>query len=127
MEIDDHLYYNEPWVWMQPPRHALGALLLEQGHVEDALQVYRSDLGLDDTLVRSSQHPGNVWALHGYAECLDALGRPAGPLAALLGRRAGRERGLQHGRGDARDRRGRAEAGGLVRTHNTVNTLKAHS
>ena len=75
VEIDDHLYYNEPWVWMQPPRHALGALLLEQGHVEEAMGVYRSDLGLDDTLVRSSQHPGNVWALHGYAECLDALGR----------------------------------------------------
>jgi hypothetical protein len=38
--------------------------------------VYRADLGRDDTLVRSSQHPGNVWALHGYAECLDKLGRP---------------------------------------------------
>lgn len=75
VEVDDHLYYNEPWVWMQPPRHALGALLLEQGHVEEAMAVYRSDLGLDDTLVRSSQHPGNVWALHGYAECLDVLGR----------------------------------------------------
>jgi len=76
VEIDDHLYYNEPWVWMQPPRHALGALLLEQGRVEEAAGVYRADLGLDDTLVRSSQHPGNVWALHGYAECLDKLGRP---------------------------------------------------
>lgn len=75
VDIDDHLYYNEPWVWMQPPRHALGALLLEQGRVEEAAGVYRSDLGIDDTLVRSSQHPGNVWALHGYAECLDALGR----------------------------------------------------
>jgi tetratricopeptide (TPR) repeat protein len=75
VDIDDHLYYNEPWVWMQPPRHALGALLLEQGRVEEAAGVYRADLGIDDTLVRSSQHPGNVWALHGYAECLDALGR----------------------------------------------------
>ena len=60
---------------MQPPRHALGALLLGQGRVEEAAGVYRADLGLDDTLVRSSQHPGNVWALRGYAECLDALGR----------------------------------------------------
>ena len=75
-DIDDNLYYTEPWVWMQPPRHALGALLLEQGRVEEAAAVYRSDLGKDDTLFRSSQHPGNVWALHGYAECLDALGRP---------------------------------------------------
>ena len=75
VDIDDHLYYNEPWVWMQPPRHALGALLLGQGRVEEAAGVYRADLGLDDTLVRSSQHPGNVWALRGYAECLDVLGR----------------------------------------------------
>jgi len=76
VELDDNLFYTEPWAWMQPPRHALGALLLEQGRVEEAAEVYRSDLGLDSTLVRSSQHPGNVWALHGYAECLDALGRP---------------------------------------------------
>lgn len=26
----DNLNYDEPWGWMQPPRHALGALLLEQ-------------------------------------------------------------------------------------------------
>lgn len=71
----DHLNYTEPWVWMQPPRHALGALLLEQGQVEEAAAVYRADLGLDDTLVRPSQHPGNVWALHGYLECCQLLER----------------------------------------------------
>jgi hypothetical protein len=60
---------------MQPPRHALGALLLEQGHVDEADQVYRADLGLDDTLVRTSQHPDNVWSLHGYAECCRRLER----------------------------------------------------
>ena len=27
----DNLRYSEPWPWMHPPRHALGALLLEQG------------------------------------------------------------------------------------------------
>lgn len=75
VDLDDNLFYTEPWAWMQPPRHALGALLLEQGRVEEAATVYAADLGLDDTLVRSSRHPGNVWALHGYAECLDALGR----------------------------------------------------
>jgi len=77
VELYDQLNYSEPWVWMQPPRHALGALLLEQGHVEEAAAVYRADLGLDDTLVRPSQHPGNVWALHGYHECLQLLGRDA--------------------------------------------------
>ena len=32
VELSDALPYDEPWGWMQPPRHALGALLLEQGH-----------------------------------------------------------------------------------------------
>lgn len=75
VELYDGLNYSEPWSWMQPPRHALGALLLEQGHVAEAAQVYRDDLGLDDTLVRPSQHPGNIWSLHGYAECCQRLGR----------------------------------------------------
>jgi len=77
VELYDQLNYSEPWVWMQPPRHALGALLLEQGHVAEAAAVYRADLGLDDTLVRPSQHPGNVWALHGYVECCQRLGDDA--------------------------------------------------
>jgi hypothetical protein len=60
---------------MSPTRHALGALLLEQGHVEKAAAVYAADLGLDPTLARPCQHPGNVWSLHGYLECLKWLGR----------------------------------------------------
>jgi tetratricopeptide (TPR) repeat protein len=70
IELDDNLPYDEPWGWMQPARHALGALLLEQGRVAEAEQVYRADLGLDNTLSRPSQHPENVWSLHGYVECL---------------------------------------------------------
>jgi hypothetical protein len=60
---------------MQPTRHALGALLLEQGRVEDAEAVYRADLGLDGTLSRACQHPDNVWSLHGLQECLTRLGK----------------------------------------------------
>ena len=60
---------------MQPARHALGALLLEQGRVEEAEAVYRADLGLDHTLALACQHPGNVWSLHGDHECLVRLGR----------------------------------------------------
>jgi tetratricopeptide (TPR) repeat protein len=75
VELDDGLPYDEPWGWMQPARHAYGALLLEQGRVTEAEAVYRADLGLDDTLARSSQHPGNVWSLHGYHECLTRLGK----------------------------------------------------
>jgi tetratricopeptide (TPR) repeat protein len=72
--LEDNLPFNEPWGWMQPVRHALGALLLEQDRVEEALLVYRADLGLDGTLSRPSQHPGNVWSLLGYVGCLRRLG-----------------------------------------------------
>jgi tetratricopeptide (TPR) repeat protein len=75
IDLDDGLAYDEPWAWMQPARHAYGALLLEQGRVEDAEAVYRADLGLDDTLARACQHPRNVWSLHGYRECLTRLGK----------------------------------------------------
>jgi hypothetical protein len=29
-DLSDNLVYDEPWGWMQPPVHALGALNLEQ-------------------------------------------------------------------------------------------------
>lgn len=80
---DDALPYDEPWGWMQPTRHAYGALLLERGRVSDAAAVYAADLGLDPTLPRPCQHPGNVWSLHGYHECLQRLGRTAE--AAIIG------------------------------------------
>ncbi|MGC0379366.1 hypothetical protein [Streptomyces sp. SAI-229] len=75
VELDDNLPYDEPWGWMQPTRHAYGALLLERGRIEEAEAVYRADLGLDATLPRPLQHPGNVWALHGFHECLLRTGR----------------------------------------------------
>jgi tetratricopeptide (TPR) repeat protein len=70
VELSDGLPYDEPWGWMQPTRHALGALLLEQGRIEEAEAVYRSDLGLDGKLSRACQHPDNLWSLHGLHECL---------------------------------------------------------
>ena len=66
--MDDDLRYDEPWGWMQPVRHALGALLLEQGRVAEAEAVYRADL---------VRHPGNGWALLGLEECLRRSERPA--------------------------------------------------
>jgi tetratricopeptide (TPR) repeat protein len=68
----DALLYDEPWGWMQPPRHALAALLLDQGRHAEAEPIYRADLGLDRTLARAVQHPRNVWSLHGLDECLAA-------------------------------------------------------
>ena len=70
IENEDSLPYDEPWGWMQPARHALGALLLEQGEVERAEAVYRADLGFDNSIIRARRHPNNVWSLHGLAECL---------------------------------------------------------
>jgi tetratricopeptide (TPR) repeat protein len=79
---DDNLEYIEPWAWMHPPRHALGALLAEQGHFEEAESVYRDDLGLSRSIQRCAQHPDNVWALHGLVECLVKRGE-TGELPAL--------------------------------------------
>jgi tetratricopeptide (TPR) repeat protein len=72
VELDDTLPYDEPWGWMQPTRHALGALLFEQGHATEAEAVYREDLGLGGTLSRASIHPDNVWSLKGLHDCLKA-------------------------------------------------------
>ena len=70
--LDDALPYDEPWGWMQPTRHALGALLFEQGHFAEAEEVFRQDLGLAPGLPRACQHPDNVWALRGLYDCLIA-------------------------------------------------------
>ena len=63
---DDALNYDEPWGWMQPARHALGALLLQQGRFAESEAVYRADL---------KRHPNNPWSLHGLAECLTKQGQ----------------------------------------------------
>ncbi len=68
MEIEDSLPYAEPPGWMQPIRHALGALLLEAGLWAEAEAVYRADL---------KRHADNGWSLHGLADCLRRSGRTA--------------------------------------------------
>ena len=61
VDMQDNLNYDEPWGIMQPIRHALGGLLLEQGHAQEAEDVFRRDL---------VYHPRNPWALVGLVECL---------------------------------------------------------
>ena len=61
VQQQDDLNYDEPWGKMQPIRHALGGLLLEQGQVDEAEQVFRTDLDF---------HPRNPWALVGLIRCL---------------------------------------------------------
>ena len=72
--LEDALNYDEPWGWIQPVRHALGALTLEQGRIEEAEQAYREDLGLAGTLPRACIHPENIWSLKGLDECLRRRG-----------------------------------------------------
>ncbi|KAI0202924.1 TPR domain protein [Astrocystis sublimbata] len=74
-KLSNALPYDEPWGWMQPPSHALGALLTEQGRYPEALEIYADDLGYNDAIPRALRHPKNVWALHGYHECLTKLGK----------------------------------------------------
>ncbi|MEM9756142.1 MAG: hypothetical protein AAF914_09120, partial [Pseudomonadota bacterium] len=73
--LEDALAYDEPWGWMQPVRHALGALLFERGRLDEAEAVFREDLGLGGvTLPRARIHPDNIWALRGLYDCLTARG-----------------------------------------------------
>ncbi|KAM0491088.1 hypothetical protein ACHAP8_010977 [Fusarium lateritium] len=75
VRLEDMLPYADPPVWLQPVRHALGALLLEQGCVDEAKEVYEQDLGLDKKLPRRKARLNNVWALHGLYECLTRSGQ----------------------------------------------------
>ena len=61
VEMQDDLNYDEPWGKMQPIRHALGGLLMEQGQLDEATEVFRRDLKL---------HPRNPFALVGLIQCL---------------------------------------------------------
>ncbi|CAL9616137.1 hypothetical protein SUDANB58_05743 [Streptomyces sp. enrichment culture] len=75
IDLEDALPYTDPPAWLQPVRHAYGALLMEQGRTAEAAAVYRADLYLDRTLARRRTRPNNVWSLHGLHECLTRLGR----------------------------------------------------
>lgn len=62
VRLEDELPYDEPWGWMSPTRHALGALLLESGHVSEAEAVFRKDL---------ERYPMNLWSLTGLLKCVE--------------------------------------------------------
>jgi len=61
VDMQDNLNYDEPWGTMQPIRHALGGLLLEQNNLEEAESVFRRDLEF---------HPDNPWAMVGLIETI---------------------------------------------------------
>jgi tetratricopeptide (TPR) repeat protein len=61
VRLEEGLSYDEPPGWMQPVRHALGALLLADGHAQEAELVYQADL---------QRHPNNAWSLLGLQQAL---------------------------------------------------------
>ncbi len=64
--LEDALRYDEPPSWINPSRHALGALLLESQRPVDAETVFRADL---------ERLPHNGWSLYGLARSLEGQGR----------------------------------------------------
>jgi tetratricopeptide (TPR) repeat protein len=66
VKVEDELTYDEPPGWMQPVRHALGALLLADSRYDEAEAVFREDL---------KRHPNNGWSLLGLEQALTGLGR----------------------------------------------------
>jgi tetratricopeptide (TPR) repeat protein len=63
VRLEDALVYTEPSEWHYPPRHALGAILLEAGRPAEAETVYWEDL---------RRNRDNGWALFGLAQALRA-------------------------------------------------------
>lgn len=77
IEAEDGLVYDEPPGWMLPVRHALGALLMEQGEYEAAEVLYRQDI---------ERNRNNGWGLLGLQNALLAQGKTleAAPYAKKL-------------------------------------------
>ena len=63
--IEDALTYNEPPDWFFSVRHELGAVLLQAGRYQEAVQIYEEDLYF---------YPENGWALKGLYLALRKLG-----------------------------------------------------
>jgi tetratricopeptide (TPR) repeat protein len=63
VRLEDALVYTEPSEWHYPPRHALGAILLEAGRAPEAETIYWEDL---------RRNRDNGWALFGLAQALRA-------------------------------------------------------
>ncbi len=66
VRLEDGLVYTEPSEWHYPPRHALGAVLLEAGRAREAETIYWEDL---------RRNRENGWALYGLMKALEAQGK----------------------------------------------------
>ena len=108
VRLEDALVYTEPSEWAFPPRHALGAVLLEAGRPAEAETVYWEDL---------KRNRENGWALTGLVQALRGAeeGRPGrhrrGPAQDGAGaRRRDAQRLAVRSRGDGDDGRGGSTA-----------------
>jgi tetratricopeptide (TPR) repeat protein len=63
--FEDVLNYNEPPDWFFSVRHNLGAILIEAGSYQEAIEVYNEDL---------ESFPENGWALIGLMNAFEKLG-----------------------------------------------------
>jgi tetratricopeptide (TPR) repeat protein len=68
VRLEDGLVYTEPSEFHYPPRHALGAVLLEAGRAAEAETVYWEDL---------RRNRENGWALFGLLQALRAQNKTA--------------------------------------------------
>jgi tetratricopeptide (TPR) repeat protein len=68
VRFEDALVYTEPAEWHYPPRHALGAVLLEANRPAEAETVYWEDL---------RRNRENGWSLFGLMQALKAQGKNA--------------------------------------------------
>ena len=68
VRLEDSLVYTEPSEFHYPPRHALGAVLLEAGRAAEAETVYWEDL---------RRNRENGWALFGLLQALRAQNKTA--------------------------------------------------
>lgn len=69
VELEDQLVYDEPPSWLQPTRHALGALLMAAGRAAEAEVVYQADL---------ARNPRNGWSLLGLEKARRAQRKSEG-------------------------------------------------
>ena len=124
--------YDEPWGLDAADATCAGRPSTRAMPLEEAEEVYRADLGLDETMPRACLHPENLWSLHGLHECLMRTGRTMRQgrimkqrldLAAALSRRA--DQGLKRSAGcgkppnrPARVRQPPRRSSGTMRLHN---------
>jgi len=66
VRLEDSLVYTEPSEWHYPPRHALGAVLIEASRPREAETIYWEDL---------RRNRENGWALYGLTKALEAQGK----------------------------------------------------